>query len=258
LRHIRLTIEYDGTGLAGWQRQPNAPTVQSRLEDALARVLDGPTAVIGASRTDAGVHARAQVASFRTARDTPLYGIRRGLNTILPAQIAVTDAREVSGDFHPRYWATGKHYRYQILARPDRSPRLVTRAWHVSAPLDEAAMRAAAAQVPGERDFSAFRASGCSARTTRRRIDEVTLCRPDPAEPGLLAIDVRGTAFLRHMVRILVGTLVEVGTGRIAPAQMTEILDSCDRNRAGRTAPGHGLELVSVVYDAPAPGGGGV
>jgi len=258
VRHIRLTVEYDGTGLGGWQRQANAPTVQGHLEDALARLLDGPTPVVGASRTDAGVHARAQVAAFRTERAVPLHGVRRGLNAMLPRQIAVTDAREVPDDFHPRFSATGKHYRYLVLARPDRSPRLVTRAWHVALPLDEEAMRAAAGHIPGERDFSAFRASGCTARTTRRRIDQVALSRPDPEEPGLLAIDVRGNAFLRNMVRILVGTLVDVGGGRRAPSEIPEILESLDRTRAGQTAPAQGLELVSVFYDGSRPGGGGV
>lgn len=246
-RQIRLTVEYDGTGLAGWQRQANAPTVQEHLETALASLLDHPASVTGASRTDAGVHAFGQVACFTTERAIPLHGVRRGLNSLLPPAIAVVDAREVPPDFHPRFSARGKHYRYQLLARPDRSPLLATRAWHRPVPLDTGAMREAATAFPGERDFSALRAAGCTARTTMRNIEEVALSSP---EPGVLAVDVRGNAFLRNMVRILVGTLVDVGEGRLHAAQIPEILASRDRTRAGQTAPPQGLYLVSVRYAA--------
>lgn len=243
---MRLTVEYDGTGLGGWQRQANAPTVQGHLEAALSQLLATPTTVAGASRTDAGVHALGQVASFRTDRATPLQGIRRGLNSLLPAQIAVTEALDVDDAFHPRFSATGKHYRYLILCRPDRSPRWASWAWHRRTPLDRDAMAVAAAALLGEHDFAAFRAAGCTARTTRRRIDTIDLVSP---EPGLLAIDVRGNAFLRNMVRIIAGTLVDVGEGRLTPAQVAEILARRDRTRGGQTAPAHGLTLVEVRYD---------
>jgi len=246
VRHIRLTIEYDGTGLGGWQRQDNAPTVQGHLEAALATLLQHETAVIGASRTDAGVHARGQVAAFRTERPIPLHGVRRGLNTLLPPSIAVTEAVEVPDDFHPRFSATGKHYRYLVLARPDRSPRWSHRAWHRPLALDEDAMRAGAAAMIGEHDFSSFRAAGCSAKSTHRHIASIDLTRP---EPELLAFDVRGNAFLRHMVRILVGTLIDVGEGRLAASQVADIIAACRRDAAGQTAPAHGLELVRVHYD---------
>lgn len=244
-RQVRLVVEYDGTGLGGWQRQDNAPTVQGHLEAALGRLLNAPTTVAGASRTDAGVHALGQVASFRTDRTTPLHGIRRGLNSLLPPEIAVVEAAEADDAFHPRFSATGKHYQYLLLTRPDRSPRWARVAWHRRAPLDLAAMTAAAAAFAGERDFAALRAAGCTARTTTRRIDEVALSRPSPE---LLAVDVRGNAFLRNMVRILVGTLIDVGEGRLSPGQIPEILASLDRTRAGQTAPAHGLTLVSVGY----------
>lgn len=250
-RHIRLTIEYDGTGLGGWQRQLNAPTVQAHLETALGKILQHPVTLRGASRTDAGVHALGQVASFHTERPIPLHGLRRGVNSQLPRTIAVVDAAEVAGDFHPRFSATGKHYRYQLLARRDRSALLADRAWHRPVPLDVAAMTEAGAAMVGERDFSALRAAGCTARTTRRRIERVDVAW---TEPGVLAIDVRGNAFLRNMVRILAGTLVDVGEGRLTPAQIPEILASLDRTQAGPTAPAHGLCLVSVAYATPAPG----
>jgi len=251
VRHIRLVVEYDGTTLCGWQRQTNGPTVQQHLEEALARLLVHEVSVIGASRTDAGVHARGQVASFRTERTIPLHGIRRGLNSLLPPEIAVRVADEVPDAFHPRFSATGKHYRYTLLARPDRSPRWRERAWHVPEPLDLARMQAAAEPLLGEHDFAAFRAAGCTARTTRRRIDDVTI-EPDGE---LVTLDVRGNAFLRNMVRIVVGTLVEVGIGRREVAQVAEILASLDRTRAGITAPAHGLELMEVRYDGTRPAG---
>jgi tRNA pseudouridine38-40 synthase len=251
VRHIRLVVEYDGTALCGWQRQANGPTVQGHLEEALSKLLAHEARVAGASRTDAGVHARGQVASFRTARAIPLHGIRRGLNSLLPRQIAVREAAEVPDDFHPRFSATGKHYRYTILARPDRSPRWRDRAWHHREPLSIEAMAAAAAPLLGEHDFAAFRAAGCTAATTIRRLDAIELSAPDPE---LLVIDVRGNAFLRNMVRILVGTLAEVGAGRRAPGQVAEILDSRDRTRAGITAPAQGLELMEVCYDGSRPG----
>jgi len=250
VRHIRLVVEYDGTQLCGWQRQANGPTVQGHLEEALGKLLAHEAAVTGASRTDAGVHARGQVASFRTARTIPLHGIRRGLNSLLPRQIAVRDAAEVPDDFHPRFSATGKHYRYTILARPDRSPRWRDRAWHHPEPLSIEAMAAAAAPLLGEHDFAAFRAAGCTAATTTRRLDAIELSAPDPER---LVLDVRGNAFLRNMVRILVGTLAEVGAGRRHPGQVAEILASRDRTRAGITAPPHGLELMEVRYDGSRP-----
>lgn len=265
MRHIRLVVEYDGTELCGWQRQANGPTVQGHLEAALARLLGHDVAVVGASRTDAGVHARGQVASFRTERPIPLHGVRRGLNSLLPEAIAVASAGEAADDFHPRFSATGKHYRYLVATRDERSPRWRTRAWHHPGALDLAAMRQAAEALIGEHDFAAFRAAGCTARTTVRKIEQIAIAATvEPGDPGgseaaatsepwLVAVDVRGNAFLRNMVRILVGTLVEVGKGRRPIGQVTEILATRDRTRAGITAPAHGLELVSVSYDGRRP-----
>jgi len=248
VRHIRLVVEYDGTGLCGWQRQANGPTVQGHLEAALATLLSHEVAVAGASRTDAGVHASGQVASFRTERAIALHGIRRGLNSLLPAAIAIVSATDAADDFHPRFSATGKHYRYLLFTRAERSPRWRDRAWHHAQPLDRAAMQGAAAALVGEHDFAAFRAAGCTARTTVRRIDQIDVAEL-PGEPAIVAVDVRGNAFLRNMVRIVVGTLVEVGQGRRPLGQVAEILAARDRTKAGITAPARGLELVSVRYD---------
>jgi tRNA pseudouridine38-40 synthase len=250
VRHIRLVVEYDGTSLCGWQRQINGPTVQGHLEDALAKLLAGETpGVVGASRTDAGVHARGQVASFRTERSIPVHGIRRGLNSLLPDAIAIRDASEVGEDFHPRFSATGKHYRYTILTRPERSPRWRDRAWHRSAPISVPDMQSAATALVGQHDFAAFRAAGCSAKSTLRRVDSIAVTR---SAPELIEVDVRGNAFLRNMVRIVVGTLVEVVTGVRPVSQVAEILASKDRTQAGITAPPQGLELIEVRYDGRA------
>jgi tRNA pseudouridine38-40 synthase len=251
VRHIRLVVEYDGTLLCGWQRQSNGPTVQGHLEDALAQLLQQETPVVGASRTDAGVHARGQVASFRTERSIPLHGFRRGLNSMLPDSIAIREATEVGEDFHARFSATGKHYRYTILARPDRSPRWRHHAWHNPDPLDPAAMQKAAAVLVGRHDFAGFRAAGCAAKTTIRHLESIDISTPGDR----VIVDVRGNAFLRNMVRILVGTLTEVGEGRRSVAQVAEILTTKDRTQAGITAPAHGLELMEVRYDGRRPFG---
>lgn len=244
-RTIRLIVEYDGTELCGWQRQDNGPSVQQHLEEALERMVGAPTQVTGASRTDSGVHALGQVATFRTESTIPAFGFRRGLNGHLPPSIAVVEADEVPESFHPRFDARGKHYRYALLIRPERSPLARSHTWHLAVPVDVDAMREAAALMLGERDFSAFRSAGCGARTTRRNVSEITLT---DIAPDRLHIDVRGNAFLRNMVRIVAGTLVDVGHGRIVPAQITEIIESGDRKRAGQTAPAHGLTLVTVFY----------
>jgi len=247
---VRLVLEYDGTGLCGWQRQDNGPTVQAHLEDALARMTGAPTPVVGASRTDAGVHALGQVASFETSTRIPCDGFRMGLNSILPPAIAVVAADDAPRGFHPRFSATGKHYRYTVLTRSSRSPLLRHRAWHrPGAALDLGAVRETASYMVGERDFSALRAAGCTARTTVRRLDEIAIHEP---EPHRIEFDVRGNAFLRNMVRILVGTLVEVGEGRLTPSQVAEIVRSGERTRAGQTAPAQGLCLVEVLYAARA------
>jgi tRNA pseudouridine38-40 synthase len=246
-RTLALTLEYDGTGLCGWQRQDNGPTVQAHLEEALAAMTGASVIVHGASRTDAGVHARGQVAHFATTAHIPNDGFRCGLNATLPPAIAVLGCRDVAPDFHARFSARGKHYRYAVLNRPDRSPLLRHRAWHRPRPLDVAAMRAAAAHLCGELDFAAFRAAGCSARTTRRHIRSIAVTERDG---GLLEIDVHGNAFLRNMVRIIAGTLVEVGRQRMRADDLPGVIASRARETAGPTAPAHGLTLMEVIYDS--------
>jgi tRNA pseudouridine38-40 synthase len=244
VRTIKLTVEYDGTELCGWQRQANGPTVQQHLEEALATMLGEHAAVTGASRTDSGVHAAGQVAHFVTSTTIPPYGFRRGLNSALPRSIAVVDAAEAPDGFHARFWARGKHYRYRVLTRRDRSPLFERVVWHRFGALDLELMRRAAADLIGFHDFAAFRSVECDAPSTTRRLTEVAIERRDE----LVSIDIHGSAFLRNMVRILAGTLVEIGAGRRDPESIAQALVSGDREDAGITAPAHGLCLMAVLH----------
>ncbi len=248
LRRIALTVEYDGTNLCGWQRQDNGPTVQGHIETVLSQILNGPIRVWGASRTDSGVHARGQVCHFDTTRPISVEGIVRGLNSLLPTTIAIANGRETNADFHARFSSRGKDYRYLIWNRPQRAPRLATRVWHIRRPLELGPMMSAANRLVGEHDFSAFRATGCSAKTANRAIYGIAI---GGRSGGLIAIDVRGNAFLRNMVRIVVGTLADVGTGRLTTENISAILESKDRTQAGQTAPAAGLSLIRVHYTEP-------
>lgn len=249
---IKLILEYDGTDFVGWQVQPNGRSVQAVVEEALSRLLDAKVAVEVAGRTDAGVHALGQVAAFTTARALPLKAYARGLNGLLPPDVAVVRAEEVAADFDPRRLASGKRYRYRISTRGQRAPLRRRTHWELFGALDEAAMRQAGQGLLGQHDFSAFRASDCEARTAVRRIREVTVAGGEDQ----LSIEVEGTAFLKHMVRNIVGTLVEVGRGKQPAAWVAEVLASRDRGQAGQTAPPQGLCLVEVQYAARSTDGG--
>jgi tRNA pseudouridine38-40 synthase len=249
-RRIRLVVEYDGTDFAGWQRQPRSPTIQAALEDALLRLTGERLVVHGAGRTDAGVHALGQVAAITTASPLPAETLRRALCALLPPAISVVAADEVEASFDPRRHARGKLYRYRIWNRPSRSPHEARHAWHRTRPLDDAAMAEAAALLIGEHDFAAFRAADCERRTTVRRVFSLAVRRSGP----LVTVEVEATAFLKNMVRIIVGTLDEVGRGRLSPDAVAAILAGRDRAAAGPTAPPHGLFLVEVHYDRPMAG----
>jgi tRNA pseudouridine38-40 synthase len=246
-RYIRLVVEYDGTDWSGWQRQAGHPTVQQAIEEALEGMCHHKVTLHGSGRTDAGVHARGQVASFRTETRIPALGFLRGLNSALPRSIGIREADEVDEAFDPRRSARGKHYRYQIWNRPTRAPLLDRYAYHVHQALDLPAMRAGAAHLLGEHDFSAFRASDCDRKNPVRVLQRVDLTEDD-REPGLLLLDVEGTAFLKHMVRVIAGTLVDVGLGRMTADDVARALSSRDRTLAGKTAPARGLTLWRVKY----------
>jgi tRNA pseudouridine38-40 synthase len=245
MRTIKLTIEYDGTVYCGWQLQPNGLSIQEVMEGALAKILGAPVRLCSSGRTDAGVHARGMVAAFTTESAIPLSAFSDGLNTLLPPDIAVREAAEAEPGFNPRADAVGKLYRYTIFNGPRRSPLSRLYAWHLRGKLDLDAMRAGAAHFVGEHDFAAFRTAGCAARTTVRRMESVEIIRSG----GSITIDVRGSGFLRNMVRVMVGTLVAVGQGKLPSAAVARILAGKGGIPAGPTAPSRGLCLMEVFYE---------
>lgn len=250
MRTIKLILAYDGTAYAGFQRQPNGVTIQERLEDALRAVTGEPDLRIGAAagRTDAGVHARGQVVHLRTNATIPIDRWPAALNSHLPEDIAVVGAEEVPPDFHARYWAREKRYRYTFCIAPYRQPLARLYSYHCHRPVDVEAMRRAGELLVGRHDFAAFRASGGSARTTVRTITRLTLTE----DPPFLYLDVAADGFLYNMVRIIAGTLLEVGTGQRSIDQVARALKTGRREDAGRTLPPHGLCLEEVVYgDGP-------
>jgi len=245
MNRIRLTIEYDGTNYVGWQRQPNGLSIQEVVESALQQVVGHTVQVVSSGRTDAGVHARGMVAHFDTNFDLPMTAYREGVNAHLPVDIAITDAVVVSPEFHARYSALAKRYRYTLNIGATRSPLAARYSWHLRSPLDLESMRVAAAYLVGHHDFAAFRSSGCVAKSTVRDIFSIQI----KTHGRMQYIDVIGSGFLRNMVRVIVGTLVEVGRGKRMTDEVQQLLVTCDRDRAGATAPPQGLCLMQVWYD---------
>lgn len=243
-RHVMLVVEYDGEGFSGWQRQPNGRSVQEVLEGAIERISGHPVRLFSSGRTDAGVHARGMVATFRTTAPHPLTAFTHGVNALLPDDVAVRRAEEVPEHFDPRRHARAKLYRYTILRSPFRSPLMRSRSWHLRREPDVETMRQAAQEFVGFHDFASYRTSGCAARTTTREIFSCTVC----AEGELITVDVVGSGFLRNMVRIMVGTLVEIGLGRLPVDHVARTL-RYPGLAAGGTAPPQGLCLERVWYD---------
>lgn len=241
---FKLVLEYDGTHYAGWQRQSNVPTIQATLEDALAAIAQTRLTVVGAGRTDAGVHALGQVASFRTDRGLSQREWLRALNAHLPADISALSVDEVPDDFHARYSATGKLYEYHVMNRSERAALLRERAWTVYKPLDFSAMTEAAAYLRGAHDFSSFETAPTDNQNPHCRLQQLELRR----QGDLIILSFYADRFLKQMVRALVGTLVEVGRGKRTPSDMCTVLAARSRPAAGRTAPAHGLYLISVDY----------
>jgi tRNA pseudouridine38-40 synthase len=248
MRNIALRIEYDGTDFVGSQWQNNGRSVQGELEGAWEALTQERRRFNLAGRTDAGVHARGQVASVRTATHHELATVERGLNAILPEDVAVLEAWEVAYDFHARHSAIRRDYRYLIDNGRIASPLLRRHAVHVPQRLDTTAMTQALEALLGPHDFAAFAGGGPPERSTVRTCYAVS-CTPDElwGQP-LVAVELAANAFLRHMVRNIVGTLLLVGQDKIDAVSFAEILASRDRRRAGRTAPAHGLYLMSVSY----------
>ena len=246
---LKLILEYDGTKYVGWQPQTNGPSIHQEVERALRTLLGEEVSIVAAARTDSGVHAAGQVVCFSTSRTLPLKAYWMGLNNLLPKDIAAIQAREVAEDFDPRRLARGKRYRYLIFNRRTPSPLRRFTHWQIFQPLDVAAMQAGAGALLGRHDFSAFRAADCQAPHAVRELRVVSVAGRAGEE---IALNIEGTAFLKHMVRNIAGTLVEVGTGRREAGWVKDALESKDRRLSGPTAPAHGLTLIEVLYPSAA------
>jgi tRNA pseudouridine38-40 synthase len=242
LRNIKLIIEYDGTDFAGWQFQPGQRTIQGLLEENLSSMLEEKISVLGSGRTDAGVHAAGQVANFKTSRDIPLKAFDEGLNSLLSRDVAVLKAEEAAENFHARFDAKSRRYRYQIVFR--RSPLRERYAWRMLYKADPAILQDLAAQILGQHDFTSF-------SSTQAEVNNF-ICQIEKAEwtftEDMWIFEVKANRFLHNMVRILVGTMIDMARGRMDHNDFEKILTAKDRTMAGKTAPACGLCLMEVTY----------
>lgn len=242
MRNIKLIIEYDGTDFAGWQFQPGQRTIQGLLEENLSSMLEEKISVLGSGRTDAGVHAAGQVANFKTSRDIPLKAFDEGLNSLLSRDVAVLKAEEAAENFHARFDAKSRRYRYQIVFR--RSPLRERYAWRMLYKADPAILQDLAAQILGQHDFTSF-------SSTQAEVNNF-ICQIEKAEwtftEDMWIFEVKANRFLHNMVRILVGTMIDMARGRMDHNDFEKILTAKDRTMAGKTAPACGLCLMEVTY----------
>lgn len=243
MRNLKLTIQYDGARYCGWQRQPNSSSIQDTIEYAIYEITKEKVKITGSGRTDAGVHALGQVANFKTNSSISANKIPDALNSKLPKDISIINCQEVSDDFHSRYSAKGKIYRYLIYNKPYRSPLYKDISYHVKYNLNIQKMRSESKLLLGKHNFKAFVSAGSSVNDTVRTISNITINEND----DLIVFEIEGDGFLYNMVRIIVGTLIDIGRGRIDKS-IKEIIDSQDRKEAGHTAPAHGLFLKKVYY----------
>ncbi|WP_211204209.1 tRNA pseudouridine(38-40) synthase TruA [Thermoanaerobacter italicus] len=244
MRNIMIVVQYDGTNYHGWQLQKNAITVQEVLQKAIKKVTGEEVNLIGASRTDTGVHALYQVANFKTNTKMPAEKLPYALNSVLPDDIVITQAKDVEDSFHARYSAKRKRYKYIILNRKFRMPTMRNYCWHISYPLNVEKMKKAATYLIGTHDFSAFKASGSSKTSTIRTVYDLIIEKNE----DFINIEIEADGFLYNMVRIIVGTLSYVGLGKIGENEVYHILASKDRTKAGITAPPQGLYLIKIIY----------
>jgi tRNA pseudouridine38-40 synthase len=255
MKYIRLLIEYDGTAYQGWQSQKSRLTIQDTLSEKIKSITGEEVRLTGSSRTDAGVHALGQVAVFGTNSDLTPDILKRALNAKLPSDIRILSSEETDSGFHPRYDAVKKRYVYLIDQGRGESAFFGRYLWQVKAGLDLEAMKEAAVMLTGEHDFSSFRAAGCSAKTTVRTVFSICVLKLDaldfmtiPLKGDYIKVVIEANAFLRHMARNIVGTLVEIGKGRLKVNDLSSILNSLDRTKAGPTAPAAGLFLEKAFY----------
>jgi tRNA pseudouridine38-40 synthase len=245
VRNIKLTIEYDGTAYHGWQIQSELKTIQGVIQEQIAQITQGEVTLIGAGRTDAGVHALGQVANFQTESAIDLVALQRGLNSLLPPDIVITEAEEAEEGFHARFSARSKVYEYYILNQPYPSAIRRAYAWFIPHELDLPSMKKCGKLLIGSHDFSSFRASGDESRHSIREVIGLEL---EERTNNLIVIVIEANAFLREMIRSIVGTLVDVGRRKASFEEFKEIFQARDRRRAGMTAPAHGLFLIEVKY----------
>ncbi|EYE87729.1 tRNA pseudouridine synthase A [Fervidicella metallireducens AeB] len=244
MRNIKLTIEYDGSSYFGWQRQPNKISIEAIIEETIQDLTKEDIKLIGSSRTDSGVHAKGQVANFITECKIPVFKIPSALNSKLPIDIVILDAEEVPLDFHARYSSVGKRYSYTILNRITPPALYKNYVAHCKYDLDFEKMKKASKYFLGTHDFSAFKSTGSSVKTSIRTISDIELIKDEE----IIKLYIEGDGFLYNMVRIIAGTLIDVGRGRISCDSIEDIIRSKDRKRAGQTAPASGLCLERVYY----------
>ena len=245
MRNIKLTLQYDGSCFHGWQQQDNADSVEANVKAALRRILQEDVKLQSCSRTDTGVHALMFCCNFKTENDIPCARLQRGLNAVLPPAVAVTNCEDVDEGFHARYACTGKRYIYRIWNSKTRNPFLLGRALHYPFALDDALLNSEAQDFVGTHDFAALCAAGSSVKSTVRTIFDCSVRR----DGDLVTVSVSGDGFLYNMVRILVGTLLEINEGKRAAGSILELLSRRDRTLAGATAKAEGLYLAEVFYE---------
>lgn len=244
MRNIKLIIEYDGKGFNGWQKQPNKLNIQGEIEKAIEEITGEKVDLIASGRTDAGVHSLGQTANFKTETQIPIEKIPKAINSKLKKSIIIKSAEEVDERFHSRYSVKSKTYRYIINNSEEGTAIYRALEYHISNKLDYKKMNEAIKYFKGEHDFKAFKASGTSSKSSIRTIIDGEVRK----EGERVIIEITGTGFLYNMVRIISGTLLEVGLGKIEPEDITKIINSQDRKQAGKTLPAHGLYLLKVEY----------
>ncbi len=247
VRNIKLTIEYDGTNYMGWQIQKHGKTIQGTIKEALEKILHHDVNLKGASRTDAGVHALGQVATFKTVKEIPLFKIQRALNGLLPPDIKVISAEEVPENFDPRKDAKGKTYLYRIFNRPVASPFECKRSWFIPQKLDVRILKNSLSFFKGTHDFTTFsKLSKDEDKNPVRTIDEIVVSRNEHT----IEIRITGRSFLRHMIRVIVATAVEAATGKLAPDEIPDMFRAKNRQVAPFLAPPEGLYLIKIYYES--------